>query len=437
MCKSCVSNGTFIFVTNFQSYMSEPQYNSESEDEVIVHPFAADKNGMVVPAALPSADFDRSRKATFKVHNFVFTLNNYGEGDIFYLLSLAETTDDAQRVRFILFGEEVGDSGTPHLQGVLCFPPNGKKSWASVKKLLGPRYHVEVCMHLERAIAYCRKDGKVHSAGDEPAVDPAARARTARIGGQREQQRWHLALQLAKEGRIDDVEPQIQLLHLRNLEAAHQREQRKRVVNQRSFEKCLWYYGGPGTGKSRKAREDNPGCYLKMLNKWWDGYDPCNPAHQVVLIEDIDPVVSQRMAHFIKCWCDIYEFPVEIKGGSTNIRPVKTIITSNYKLEECFPNHGDTAAIYRRFDQYLFVELGVEPQLRAEAEIEERSNLFFNTPAPPKKLQFSTPAPSPENAARSLVEMSQSAGIVNVLEYPPTQVALVDSETEEEEEEEL
>lgn len=34
-----------------------------------------------------------------------------------------------------------------------------------------------------------------------------------------------------------------------------------------------WIWGKTGTGKTRTAREENPGFFRKHCNKWWDGYE--------------------------------------------------------------------------------------------------------------------------------------------------------------------
>ena len=54
---------------------------------------------------------------------YVFTLNNYTDEDIYALSGLIH--DEPQIVYYLDFGVEIGESGTPHLQGQLeCNEPS-------------------------------------------------------------------------------------------------------------------------------------------------------------------------------------------------------------------------------------------------------------------------------------------------------------------------
>lgn len=105
-----------------------------------------------------------------------------------------------------------------------------------------------------------------------------------------------------------------------------------------------WWWGDPGTGKSRKAFTEYPGAYIKSLNKWWDGYHD----QDVVIIDDWGPGQAVLVDH-LKHWADRYPFPAEIKGSGMRIRPKKIIVTSNYRIEDCFERQEDVEAIRRRF----------------------------------------------------------------------------------------
>lgn len=105
-----------------------------------------------------------------------------------------------------------------------------------------------------------------------------------------------------------------------------------------------WWWGAPGTGKTSKAFRDYPDLYSKSLNKWWDGYT----GQKVVLIDDWDPR-QEILIQKLKIWADRYPFNGETKGSSMMIRPEKIIVTSNYRICDCFQHTEDQDAIRRRF----------------------------------------------------------------------------------------
>lgn len=104
-----------------------------------------------------------------------------------------------------------------------------------------------------------------------------------------------------------------------------------------------WHHGEAGTGKSRTVREAYPDAYIKGANKWWDHY----AGEKVVIIEDLGPQMINAV--HLKCWSDRYAFACEGKGYSMKIRPEKIIITSNYTIDEVYPEKQNYDPLLRRF----------------------------------------------------------------------------------------
>jgi hypothetical protein len=259
-------------------------------------------------------------------YGWCFTLNNYSEEEYEELLAV-----DCQ---YLIIGKEVGECGTPHLQGFVQF--HLKKTLLACKKI-NPRAHWEQTKgSIDQNVEYCSKDGTFEERG----IRPLSKKRQ----GEKEKERWDLALQCAKKGRWDEVPESILVRYGKGLEWAVQKIEESTRDLSDTDEKMEWYYGASGTGKSRRAREENPGAYLKACNKWWDGYR----SQEVVIIEDFDKD-HRVLCHHLKIWADRYMFPAEIKGGKIDIRPKKIIVTSNYHPRDIWESESDYGPILRRF----------------------------------------------------------------------------------------
>lgn len=253
------------------------------------------------------------------------------------------TQDDQDRIQAIpctyhVYGRETGESGTPHLQGFIYFP--NPRSIPAIRKLLVGA-HVEVTKSIPGSIEYCKKDGDFFESG----TPPMSQKRKGESGSDAYEEAWALA----KKGKIEEISPALRLRYygtLLRIAADYQV-----VPPSQEVMDFHWYYGPSGSGKSLKARVDNPDHYLKLPNKWWDGYK--NQA--CVIIDEWSPHHSVLADH-LKRWADHHAFSAEIKGGTKCLRPPKLIITSNYSIDECFPGE-ENEPLRRRFKSLHFNKL--------------------------------------------------------------------------------
>lgn len=294
---------------------------------------------------------------------------------------------------YYVYGREVGADGLKHLQAMVCFK---KQMYLSqVKKLIPTQGHWEI-KHAKstmlRASNYCKKGEQSHAEweidheqgihfglnafvveeGVLP-IDPTEAGRGVIAANYQE------TLVLAREGRMDEINAEhyikvfsrvdsdaisvamIARYRARELFLNKQYYATIKKIGQDSKNLILpkdlewkrgvncpnqWIYGKAGVGKSRRAREDNPGFYTKMMSELWEGYD----GQEVVLLEDMDPY-HVKLGYHLKIWADRYSFRGRVLYGSITLRPQKIVVTSQYHPNDIWGADSKTAeAICDRFN---------------------------------------------------------------------------------------
>lgn len=279
---------------------------------------------------------EQSKKKQQRARSWCFTLNNWTPEEYAKLreLGLAGTA------KYLVLGREIGESGTPHIQGFISL--KDPKTLAAMKTLLSPRVHLEKMRGtFAEAANYCKKDGLCEEFGSLPTGDSDGRRKAMK---QSNEERWALA----KAGKFEELPPE-------NLAKYRQIYYENRSVEERTELDNIWLFGISGSGKSRYVRDTYPGAYTKPMNKWWDLYQD----EDVVCIEDVDPSHGEWLGYFLKIWADHYPFRGEVKGGTILIRPRTLLVTSQYPLEACFKDPETVAALLRRF---TCRRIGPEPE---------------------------------------------------------------------------
>jgi len=254
----------------------------------------------------------QGRRGGPRYTRFVFTLNNYTDAEE---MSIKTITN----VKWLIFGKEIGENGTPHLQGACVI---GKQlALSTIKRFPGlSRAHIEKMMGTpQQSLLYCSKeDVAPYQYGSLP-----------------------------EPGKRKDLEDVVELLtsgqsireivNSQNLAAISCVVKYPRGLSYvsslltgspREPPIVIWISGSTGIGKTRSAvefAESICGEDYWMSNgslRWFDGYE----RQQVAIFDDL------RTKHvefsMLLRLLDRYKLRVEFKGGYVDWVPRYIIITA-------------------------------------------------------------------------------------------------------------
>jgi len=259
-----------------------------------------------------------SKTKNTQAKNWCFTLNNYNEEEYQHICSVLE-----EQGHYWIAGREVGEGGTPHIQGYVSFPR--RMYFNSVRSLLGTRVHLEVARGSSlKNRTYCSKDGNFREGGEPPKEGRPKRDRNDLA------REFSAAITGGNAGlaAFADSEPGVWYFSGHNL--LRNATTLLRPVLRPNIN-VLWIYGPPGVGKSNKAHEDLPEAYIKEpRTKWWNGY----LGEKEVIIDDFGPG-GIDINHLLR-WFDRYKCLVENKGGMIPLLAETFIVTSNFHPRDIF-----------------------------------------------------------------------------------------------------
>lgn len=269
-----------------------------------------------------------------------WTLNNYSDEEC-VLIELADG------FTYLCYAREVGEGGTPHLQGYVEF--DQPKTLTAVKRILGDRAHCEPRKGTqEQAINYCAKENDLVEIGER------------KHAGKRNDIVLVRDMLMSGSGMRDVV------AHTTSFQALRYAEKALVYLEPVRFWNPIihWYWGPTGYGKSHRAHAeagDADTWYAGATSQWFQGYD----GHANIIIDNFT-------ANFAPCQImlrllDRYPMQVETKGGSRQLLARSWWITSVHSPEYYYATDTQCRELLRRLRQYGVVEEfttpwnGIEP----------------------------------------------------------------------------
>ncbi len=279
---------------------------------------------------------------TSRMRNVCFTMNNPTQAEKEFLSDLVELGMPSPGIRYMVFQEEEGESGTKHIQGYVEFLENHR--FRHVKFMLtGSRTHG---IHLERrrgtpkeAADYCKKfssrvDGGI--AGEGGVMSKSMPDKLSNV-----------ILAVVEGDSAADIQQDFPLMYMMNRDKIHvaviDRMGKRHLTPSKSN---VYIFVGPsGSGKSTTAWTEYPdafkGVWPTGKRWWWPNYK----GESTVIFDEFRETLSyqQMLALF-----DIHPMSIEFKGGNTENVSKKIILTTIRDPKDWYRNVSDKTELERR-----------------------------------------------------------------------------------------
>lgn len=262
--------------------------------------------------------------------SWCYTLNNW-------------TPEDLQRFKdfefsYQVIGKEVGENGTPHLQGFITWKRAYRLS--QLKKLV-PRAHWEAGKTSD-AQNYCMKE-------DYEIIDNRQQGNRSDIDE---------AIEAMKEGglkRLRMEHPKTYIRYHQGMEKLfyHMKEPRCEKPE------VTWIWGPSGAGKTFYVVEKEKDLWISMNTlQWFENY----VNQEATLFDDFRKDFCTF--HMLLRLLDKYPIRVAVKGGSVELTAKRMYITSCYHPEKVYDTREDLYQLMRRIDHVVHIEKewGTEPE---------------------------------------------------------------------------
>lgn len=269
--------------------------------------------------------------------SWVFTINNYTDDDIKWIQTLEEFCPT------LLVAKEVGEQGTPHLQGEITFA--SAKRWSGMKKM-HPTWHFE--KKNSKDFTYTLKFGN----------DMVVKKHTQ--PGQRNDLQ-ETATIIREQGLVAAAlaKPEVFMKYHSGMQSYYALTLPHR--DRHNPPTVYWWHGKAGTGKSAAAvefaEERNLDYYVKDNSQWWNLYTQ----QPVVILDDFN--ASKWDFRDLLKLLDRYRLQVQVKGGYMPFNSPFIIITCEFSPQRIWGQDANTLEqVTRRCTEIRLFEKVSQPE---------------------------------------------------------------------------